>query len=158
MTAQPSLRCGITLVIPLKLRTRLSLFRLVIVGLLITTFAVTSAGGQPAQATIRHVPLAGANHVVYDQARGVLYASVSGPQAGVYPIDPVTGAVGAQMASGATYRLAIADDDSYLYAGQQSAVSRIDLATRSVDLTFPIPYAVEDMQVRPGHPDTVAIS
>jgi hypothetical protein len=97
--------------------------------------------------------------VVYDPSRGVLYASVNfGPGAGIYPIDPVTGIVGSRMVSGATYQLAIADDGSYLYGDQQSSVVRINLATQSADLTFAIPIPVEDIHVRPGHADTVALS
>lgn len=114
-----------------------------------------------ASGVVREVPV-DARDLVYDQTRNLFYAAVfSGGYAGVVEIDPVAGATGSLLLAGSTSHVSISDDDTYLYASQGNTVSRINLVTHSLDMTFSVSssgYIVEDMAVRPGHADTIAVT
>lgn len=125
---------------------------------------------QPAAASLRLLSLP-ANDLVYDAGRHRLYASVAakaGAQGNsVAVIDPETGAIGPTIPVGPDPgKLALSDDGHYLYVGLDGphAVRRVDLQTGQPDLQFSLgndmfgPLNVEDMQVVPGSPRSVAIA
>lgn len=110
--------------------------------------------------------------IVYDADRGLLYASVAGTDP-TYPntvavLDPGSGTLIDAIQVGSEPRaLAISDDDQFLYVGLDGApdVQRIDLTTRSIDLTLALgsdpffgPYYAEDLAVLAGAPSSVAVS
>src|SRR5262249_40994196 len=123
------------------------------------------------QADIRTISLQ-VNDMVYDPYSRLIYASV--PSAAgmngnsIALIDPVTANVGPYIFIGSEpNKLALSDDGKYLYVGLDgvAGVRRLNLATRAPDPIFQLGsdpffglYYPEDMEVRPGRPDEVAVS
>lgn len=110
------------------------------------------------------------NDLVYDPARGVLYASIpsSDPLYGnsVVLIDPVSGQVRDPIPLGSEpYTLALSDDQRFLYVGLNgaAAIRRIDLSSGTVDLTIPLvdgrgdSYSAVAIIVVPGEPQTIVV-
>jgi hypothetical protein len=123
-----------------------------------------------AGADIRQLTLA-ANDLVYSSLTGKIYASVPS-RAGsignsITAIDPITGTIGPSIYVGSEpNRLAVSDDGRYLYVGLDGAgaARRFDLLTQTLGPPFwvgadPVdgPFFVEDLQVLPAHPETVAV-
>lgn len=115
--------------------------------------------------TVRQINLPN-NDIVYDAARQIIYASV--PSAAglngnsLAPIDPATGVVGQPIYVGSEPgKLAISDDQRYLYAALDGAgsVRRFDLATRTPGPQFyaGAPFRVNALEVLPGKPESVAV-
>jgi hypothetical protein len=113
------------------------------------------------------------NDLVYDSGRQRIYASVpssAGAKHGntVTVINPATGEIGPSVFVGSEpVRLALSDDGQFLYVSLDgaAAVRRVDLASFTAGPQFSLgsdaffgPYYVEDMDVMPGQPGTVAIS
>ena len=112
------------------------------------------------------------NDLVYDPFSRSIYASVPSSVGvdgnSITPIDPFTQGVGtATFVGSEPGKLALADDGSCLYVGLDgaAAVRRFDLASATAGLQFSVgidpffgPLYVEDIEVMPGSPDTVAIS
>ena len=125
----------------------------------------------PVPAFARQVALQ-ANDIVYDPGTQSLWASVpssAGPGGNsVTPVATADGAVGAPAFVGSEpNRLARSDDGQYLYVSLDGAggVRRFDIAAREAGLQFNLgsggssgPLYVEDMEVMPGSPGTVAVS
>jgi hypothetical protein len=112
------------------------------------------------------------NDIIYDPVSHKIYASVPS-SAGVNGnsitvIDPWTGAVGPAVFVGSEpNKLALSDDGQYLYVGLDgaAAVRRLHIPTLTPGLQFALgsdsffgQYFVEDMEVLPGEPDSVAVS
>ena len=112
-----------------------------------------------------------ANDIVY--SGGTLYASVPGTQSlygnGIAAIDPATGVLKDWLFVGSEpNKLALADDGTTLYVGLDGAraVRRIDLATMTAGLQFPVravgtvmlPVVAGQLAVLPGDPASVAVS
>jgi hypothetical protein len=133
----------------------------------------------------RSVPVAGANDLAYSTTDGALYVSVRStidpaqkptptpaPLANsVVPVDPRTLEIGTPIPVGPDPdQLAISDDGRYLYVtvDRNQTVQRIDLATRTIDLQFPVGTApgpgsgvrlgASDIEVVPGNARAVAIA
>ena len=112
------------------------------------------------------------NDIIYDPFSMKIYASVPSSAGSVgnsiISIDPYTGVVGSPVFVGSEPRkLAISDNGQYLYVSLDgaTAVRRFDIRTHTAGLQFPVgndrydgPYFVNDMEVLPGNPETVAIS
>jgi DNA-binding beta-propeller fold protein YncE len=111
-----------------------------------------------------------ANDLLY--AGGTLYASIPGKQSlygnGIAAIDPKTGAVTDWFFVGSEpNKLALADDGKTLYVGLDgaSAVRRVDLATMTAGLQFPLqrpgaspePLMPGELAIVPGEPDSLAV-
>ncbi len=126
---------------------------------------------QTTPANIRTVSLT-TNDIVYDLFSQKIYASVpsSAGASGnsITVIDPMTGMVGPPIFIGSEpTRLAISDDGKYLYVALDGAagVRRLNLLTMTPELQFPLgndsfsgPFYVDDMEVRPGCSDDIAVS
>jgi hypothetical protein len=113
------------------------------------------------------------NDAVYDQTRGLVYASVPGSDAdhpnSVVAFRPADGAVEWSVPAGnEPGRIALSDDASALYVSIDGdlGVARIQLATTALDLTFGLgddPHStggvmhVGDMAVLPGQPGVLAV-
>ena len=109
--------------------------------------------------------------IVADPVRSRLYVSVpaSDPTRGntVTAIDPLSGAILFSVPVGTDpSTLAIADDGSFLYVALDGdyAVRRVDLATATADLRFPLgdsywgPMRAGDMAVLRGAPRSLAVA
>jgi DNA-binding beta-propeller fold protein YncE len=133
-------------------------------GLVLTTGPVAAQ---------HHVIALPTNDLIYDSGRQRIYASVpsrAGAERGntVTVINPATGEIGPSVFVGSEpARLALSDDGQFLYVGLDgaAAVRRVDLASGTAGLQFSLgsdsffgSYYVEDMEVMPGQPGTVAIS
>lgn len=119
---------------------------------------------------VQNVALA-TNDLIYDPFREKIYASVPS-RAGalgntVTAIDPATGAVGPSVFVGSEPgKMAISDDGQFLYVALNgaAAVRRVNLVTGLPDLQFGLdtgysgPNGVEDIEVVPGSPHSVAVS
>ena len=122
----------------------------------------------PAIFVAARLTLAGLSDIAFDPVGGRLYAAVRGNPGSVVPVDPVTRTALTPIPVGAVpVRLAVSDNGQYLYVALDGApsVQRIAIATGVVDLTFGLgsdpflgPFYVEDMQVMPGNPQTIAAS
>ena len=113
-----------------------------------------------------------ANDLAYDAVRGVIYASVpevSGTTGNsIATIDPATGAVVSSVYAGSDpNKLALSDDASTLYVGLNgaNAVRQFSLPGMNFVRQFSLgsstadgPRFVEDIDVMPGHPETVAVA
>ncbi len=112
------------------------------------------------------------NDIIYDAGTQKIYASVpssalSGGNS-ITPIDPLTGEIGPAVFIGSEPgRLAISDNGQYLYVALDgvAAVRRFDIASQTAGLQFSLgsdsflrPYHVEDMEVLPGNPASIAVS
>ena len=86
----------------------------------------------------------------------------------VQEIDPFTGTLLRSLlfAGGQPNKLAVSDTGSHLYVGLDGAgqVARINLATFTVDLQFPLgtdsffgPFLPRDIAVQPGNPNVLAV-
>lgn len=111
------------------------------------------------------------NHIVWDAAHGVFWATLPGTGANpnsVVAIDPVTGSLGTPVAAGSGPDvMALASDGSFLYVAEDgsSAVARFTLPALTLDPTFNIsfpddptyaPQTAIAMAVAPGSPHTLA--
>ena len=117
------------------------------------------------------IPLA-ARDLIYDRFSARIYASVpsTAPAAAntITTFDPAARIMETPISIGSEPgKLAISDNGQYLYVALDGSggVKRLDLATRTPGLEFSLgsdsffgPYYVEDMQVLPQNPITVAIS
>lgn len=121
----------------------------------------------------RHVLRFDVGDFLWDAVRQQLYVSILSTDS-LYPnrliaLDPMTGDVLRSVFVGSNpTRLAISDDASVLYVALDgaAAIRRIDLATFTAGLQFPvglynntseIVYA-NDIEVRPGHSGTIAVT
>lgn len=112
------------------------------------------------------------NDLVYDPYSKLMYGSVPSSVGAngnsIVFIDPVTGGVGPYIFIGSEpTKLALSDDGKYLYVvlNGSSSVRRMNLATRLAEPPFSLgtssfygPYSAEDIEVRPGCPDEIAVS
>ncbi len=136
-----------------------------LIGVAIGAFAGASS------AEVKTLPLR-ANDLLYDQHRGVIYATVPGSVPGVgnrvHVIDPLGGQVDHSVFVGSEpNKMAISDDGQYLYIALDgaAAVARFQLPNLIFDQQFPLgvdpfygPLYVEDIDVQPDHPGVVAVS
>ena len=112
------------------------------------------------------------NDLEFDRHSGKIYASVPS-RAGalgnrIVQIDPKTGALGSSIFVGSEpFYLAISDDGQYLYVGLHgaAAVRRVHLPSFTAGLQFSLgsdpnfgPFFVDDIEVVPWDPETVAVS
>jgi uncharacterized repeat protein (TIGR01451 family) len=123
----------------------------------------------PAAGDMRLLSLA-TKDLIYDPGRQRVCASVPNDGSSrantVTMIDPQTGVIGPSIPVGSDPgKMALSDDGRYLYVGLDAAnaVRRVDLQTQQPDLQFSVnigqepPYVVDDMQVVPGSPRSVAV-
>src|ERR1041385_720099 len=109
--------------------------------------------------------------IAYDPVTRRIYASIPGSVAGIgnqiVPINPDTGAIEAGFPGGnEPGKLAIPSTGGKLYtiAETNSLLKRFDLVSRSNELSFvmetnvaPGVYTVEDFEILPGSPNSVAV-
>ncbi len=105
---------------------------------------------------------------VTQQIRAAILSDVPHLSNCVVQLHPHTGGISHQVNVGEPLgMLALSDNAQFLYVARAATggVSRVNLATDSVDLTFgvfepdpPRYSSVGDMQVMPGHPHTLAVS
>ena len=120
--------------------------------------------------TIRQIAL-NTKDLVYDPVGQRIYASLPGSVANgnsVVQIEPVAGTVGTPVFIGSEpSKLAISGNSQYIYAALDgaAAVRRFDIATQTAGLQFNLgsdsffgPLYVDDMEVMPGQPNTIAVS
>lgn len=118
----------------------------------------------------------GISDLAYDAANQQLYVSAlsgynSTVTGAVTQVDPITGALGAQLSlSDSLSSIAISDDGQYLYTGSKEnpVIYRLTLSTLQQDLQIPlgtmmngsqaIPNIVGNMAVAPGEPQTIAVA
>ncbi len=129
----------------------------------------------PAVVSVAYAPLVvaqGANDMVWDASSQRIYLSVPSLAASngntITALDPTTGQIGAsQFAGSEPDRLAISDDDQYLYAGVDgsSSVERFTLPGLVPDINYSLgaynydgPTFAFDLQVAPGLAHTTAVS
>ncbi len=122
----------------------------------------------PGPATGLLVTLPNNSDIVYDAVTDRIYAAVRGNPGSVVPINPANGTPDAAIPVGIDpVKLVRSHDGQYLYVALdgQSAVQRINLATREVDLTITLesdpffgPRHAEDIAVLPGSPRSIAVS
>ena len=108
------------------------------------------------------------NDLIYDPGAQRIYASVPGTPGNITPIDPTTGTTGTAIPVGnGPTKLARSDNGQFLYVGLdgEAAVQRIDVTTQTAGIKFSLgsdpsfgPFFVEDMEVLPGSPQSIAIS
>jgi len=136
-----------------------------------TTLALSGAAEEPDVPVVAAAKLAlPAGAMVYDHRRNqlIVSAALSGNTFGLVALAPTDLSVLWTVAttSPATV-LAISDDGSQLYAGlfHESAIQQFDLRTRSSVRKFAVAapdsdprHGAFDIAVRPGSPDTVAVS
>lgn len=109
--------------------------------------------------------------IAWDSKNQVLYASVPSSASthanSVITLDPNTGTVLASVAAGTDpHVLALADDDSYLYVGEDgtSTVQRFTLPSVKPDIAWSVPSSTygpniaRAIEVAPGAPHTTAVS
>lgn len=111
------------------------------------------------------------NDIIYLRSRRVIYASV--PSTGgsygnsIIAIDPFSKQiVGSVFVGSEPNRIAVSDDDQYLYVGLDgaAAIRRVILDTMSADIQFSLGsgsngiFFAEDIAVLPNFPDSVAVS
>jgi hypothetical protein len=107
--------------------------------------------------------------LIYDPGSQKIYASVPGNPGSIRAIDPTAGSIGSPIQVGIDpVKLARSDNGQFLYVGLngENAVQRIDLSTQTVNLTFSLgsdpsslmPFFVEDMEVLPDSPQSLAVS
>ncbi|HZU98156.1 MAG TPA: hypothetical protein VFF73_15740, partial [Planctomycetota bacterium] len=144
-----------------------------LLGAAVVPFLPAVAWGQtpPPPTIVSQVVSLGANDLVYDPVRQVLYASVPATSpvisSSIAIIDPVavkiTGSIALAAEPG---RLAISDDAHYLYAALagSTGVQQIDLTTGKAAKPFSIgsdptygPYSAGQIVVLPGQPTSIAV-
>jgi Calx-beta domain/Domain of unknown function (DUF4214) len=124
----------------------------------------------PASAGIREIALT-TKDLVYDPVGQRIYASLpsSAPNGNsLVQIDPVGGTVGTPVPLGSEPgKLAISDNSQYIYASLDgaAAVRRFDIASQTAGLQFTLGsdptwgnFFVDDIEVMPGQPTTVAVA
>lgn len=127
-------------------------------------FAITGAAATKlAEVSIPFV----ASALVADPVRPLVYAAADLGETthahSVVAIDPAAGTiVWSISAPKDVHGLAVSDDGQYLYFGERSdpTVTRVALATHTVDMTFKLPDAQTQaytLAVSPGHPHTLAV-
>ena len=113
-----------------------------------------------------------ADDLVWDDARQLIYLTVpslAGSNGNsIAALDPLTGNIqSAQFAGSEPDKLAISNDDQYLYAGLDgsSSVQRFTLPNLAPDINYSLgassifgPTFAWDLQVAPGLPHTAAVS
>jgi hypothetical protein len=113
-----------------------------------------------------------ANDLVWDASNQLIYLAVPSLAASngnsITELDPTTGNIqSSQFAGSEPSRLAISDDDQFLYVGIEgsSSVRRFTLPSLTPDIEYflgadPVsgPYAAFDLQVAPALPHTAAVS
>ena len=115
------------------------------------------------------IPLPANSDLIFDSVTQKIYASVLGNPGAIIPIDPATGNMGPAIPVGIDpVKLARSDNAQYLYVGLggENVVQRIELSTLTVNLSFSLgsdlsslsPFFVEDMEVLPGSPQSIAVS
>ena len=139
--------------------------------ILLMVLAIAGTQGS-ARAQVLEIALP-ANDLIYDSARQRIYASVpsragAGQGNTITAINPATGALGPSVFVGSEPgKLALSGDGRYLYVALDgaAAVRRVDAATLTPGLQFVLgndpyfgPYYVDDMEVVPGAPGSVATS
>ena len=128
---------------------------------------ITSNGASVTVNDVRLVTLA-TNDLIYDPGSQKIYASAPGNPGSIRAIEPTTGSVGPPISVGIDpAKLARSDNGQFLYVGLdgENAVQRINLATQTAQPKFSLgsdllfgPFFVEDMEVLPGSPQSIAIS
>lgn len=112
------------------------------------------------------------NDIVFNPKDNLIYASVPGDAREhantITALDARTGVIRASYPIGSEpNKLALADDGKTLWVALDgaAAIKRFDLTTQTASEAFSLgedpfdgPYYVEEMEVMPGSPDTVAIS
>ncbi len=110
------------------------------------------------------------NDLIYDPFSGLIFASVPSIVGGnaIVSIDPYTGEVSNSVFVGSEPgKLAVSDDGQSLFVALNgaAAVRQVDIPSMTAGLQFPLgsdpffgPMYVEDMQVLPGYPDSIAVS
>ncbi len=143
--------------------------------LTVTVSNPAPGGGESAAvtATLYRTLSVNASSMVYVPATNLLYATVGASASSnantVVPIDPSTGTTKNPIAVGKDPRMLVASDDGkYLYVALQGdqTIQRIDLATSTIDRTFPFPpnqveggtMMVSDMHVIPGTSDALVVA
>src|SRR5262249_13219202 len=121
----------------------------------------------PAGLDVRTLALA-TGDLAYDQVRQRLYASVPGtnPVYGnsIVALDPDSGAITGSVFGGSRPGQIVIDHDAttlYVILEGALAVRRVDLASFTAGIRFHDPMGpgpIADVAIRPGHPDTVAVS
>jgi hypothetical protein len=103
--------------------------------------------------------------MVYVAPRGTIYATVPGRGAQgantVTIIDPQGGTLGASIPVGnEPGRIVASEDGKYLYVALagNAGVSRVNLATQQVDLSFAQGTGVQDVAVLRGRPESVVVA
>src|SRR5712692_6246356 len=110
------------------------------------------------------------NDLIYDPFSGLIFASVPSIVGGnaIVSIDPYTGEVSNSVFVGSEPgKLAVSDNGQSLFVALNgaAAVRQVDIPSMTAGLQFPLgsdpffgPMYVEDMQVLPGYPDSIAVS
>src|SRR5205807_3627817 len=124
----------------------------------------------PVPAGIRQIALT-TKDLVYDPVGQRIYASLPGSAPNgnsLVQIEPVAGTVGTPVPMGSEPgKLAISDNSQYIYASLDgaAAVRRFDIASQTAGLQFTLGsdptygnFFVDDMEVMPGQPTTVAVA
>ena len=129
---------------------------------LLTTITNNEAPGLIAELSVPN------NDLAYDPLRNKILTSLGANLGAVVSLDPATMQFGNPIPVGTVPgKLAISDDNHYLYVSLPSAgsVGRIDLASLSLESSFSLgtnaanqPYVVGDMAVVPGNPGALAVS
>lgn len=161
----------------MKPTAKLRMFALFLFGLLILGLGFQGSKlipmpvAQAQSSTIRTVNLV-TNSIIYDPVSQKIYASVPSSVGSngnsITSVDPVTGTIGPFVFIGSEpNRLAISDNGQYLYVALDGAAAlrRFNIPAMTAELQFNLgadsffgPYYPEDIEVRPGCPQTVAIS
>ena len=132
--------------------------------------AASPVGAPIAPNTVRQIAL-NTKDLVYDPVGQRIYASLPSAVANgnsLVQIEPVAGTVGTPVFIGSEPgKLAISSNSQYIYASLDgaAAVRRFDIASQTAGLQFSLgsdsffgPLYVDDMEVMPGQPATVAVS
>jgi len=109
--------------------------------------------------------------LTYDRTTGNIYASIPGRASGgnsIRKINPFTATIGPSIFVGSEPgKLTVSDDGQYMYVSLDgaAAVRRFDLHSQTAGLQFSLgsnssfgPYNVDDMQVVPGNPLSLAVA
>lgn len=101
--------------------------------------------------------------LAWNASRGRILMAVENAPPNVGPslllLDPATGRFETPVPTGfGPNKLSVHPAGRYVYAGldRQTAITRIDLANRTADLTFPVPHTATDVAVEPDDPAVVA--